>query len=253
MTGTINLGDNYSVEEDSNGDLVVTDSTGTPVFKHEDGADSISAVAPFDAIDADAGKLLSALDANSKDITDIATLGAAALQATALQDEVDTAQLNNDAVDTAQIASAAVVQGAIASGAVTVDELASALGTDSNNKIPGTTFFKDANVEALEADEVSTARTWQNVTSSRSINTSEQNNTNGEIKATVAIESNSDGTLIGANWDNDVSNSDIVDDVVDSGERVTLQTTIPAGASYKINQFSGTTDSSLASWLEFRP
>lgn len=37
MTGTINLGDNYTVEEDSNGDLLIKDSTGSVVFKHNDG------------------------------------------------------------------------------------------------------------------------------------------------------------------------------------------------------------------------
>jgi hypothetical protein len=70
MTPTFNLGDNYSFKENNNGNLVVVDSTGTPVIKHEDGSDSISAVAPFDAIDADVGRLLAALDANGQDIND---------------------------------------------------------------------------------------------------------------------------------------------------------------------------------------
>lgn len=108
-------------------------------------------------------------------------------------------------------------------------------------------------IPSVNTGEVATDRTWQDVTTSRSINTLEQNNTNGEIKASVVIVSNSDGTLIGASWDNDVENSDVVDSIFDSGERATLQTTIPAGASYKINQFQGEADSSLSTWIEFRP
>jgi len=37
MTADFQLGDNYNVEEDSNGNLVITDSTGNTVLKHTDG------------------------------------------------------------------------------------------------------------------------------------------------------------------------------------------------------------------------
>jgi hypothetical protein len=39
MTGVINLGNNYTVEEDSNGDLVITDGDGTAVMSHDDSGD----------------------------------------------------------------------------------------------------------------------------------------------------------------------------------------------------------------------
>lgn len=41
MTGSLNLGDNYQIEENSNGNLVVRDSTGTVVLKHADGTQDI--------------------------------------------------------------------------------------------------------------------------------------------------------------------------------------------------------------------
>jgi len=37
MTGTHNLGDNYTFEEDSNGNLLIKDSSGSAVMKHTDG------------------------------------------------------------------------------------------------------------------------------------------------------------------------------------------------------------------------
>jgi hypothetical protein len=42
-------------------------------------------------------------------------------------------------------------------GSVGLTELADALGTNSNNKIPGESYFEDANVEALEAGTVQTS------------------------------------------------------------------------------------------------
>ena len=79
-------------------------------------------------------------------------LDATTLADTALDSEIDTAQLSDDAVTAAKIAAAAVDSGAIASGAVSVDELADALGTTSSSKVPGTTYFEESSHEALEAD-----------------------------------------------------------------------------------------------------
>jgi hypothetical protein len=39
MTSTLDLGSNYTLEENSNGNLLIKDSTGTVVLKHTDGAD----------------------------------------------------------------------------------------------------------------------------------------------------------------------------------------------------------------------
>jgi len=42
MTGTIELGDNYTVEEDSNGDFVITDADGTAVLTLDNSADTVT-------------------------------------------------------------------------------------------------------------------------------------------------------------------------------------------------------------------
>lgn len=52
MPGQINLGNNYTVEEDSNGDLVITDSGGSTVLKHDDSSDSFAVSESFDALEA---------------------------------------------------------------------------------------------------------------------------------------------------------------------------------------------------------
>ena len=84
-------------------------------------------------------------------------LDATTLADTALDSEIDTAQLSDDAVTAAKIAAAAVDSGAIASGAVSVDELADALGTTSSSKVPGTTYFEESSHEALEAENIDIA------------------------------------------------------------------------------------------------
>jgi len=42
MTGVIELGDNYTVEEDSNGDFVITDADGTAVLTLDNSADTVT-------------------------------------------------------------------------------------------------------------------------------------------------------------------------------------------------------------------
>ena len=115
-------------------------------------------------------------DANGNDLTGLGAVGATTLSPGSLSEQIGTTQLSNEAVTAAKIAAAAVESGAIKSGAVgsdaiatdavgsdaiasdavTVAELAAALGTDENNKIPGTTHFENSKHEALEAESVST-------------------------------------------------------------------------------------------------
>jgi len=175
MSGTINLGDNYSVEEDSNGDLVIKDSTGTSVLKHEVGADIISAVAPFDAIDADAGKLLSALDANSKDINNIA---------------------------------------------------------------------------ALEATNADTRNGYQNKTSSRSLNTTETNDTESDLDIQVTLQATADATPYNTKINIDGINLGGPRGVLDNSERVVIKDVVKAGASYEIREFGGSADLEVDTWFE---
>lgn len=69
---------------------------------------------------------------------------------------INTTQLSDDAVTAAKIAAAAVQSEQIDTDAVTVDELASALGTDSANPIPGTTHLESVDVTTVGADSVDT-------------------------------------------------------------------------------------------------
>lgn len=109
-------------------------------------------------VDADDWEAAGGLGSSSQRVPGTTYLSDADIQTladSALDGEIDTTQLSDEAVTAAKIGAAAVDSGAIASDAVTVDELASALGTDSSNKIPGETYFEDANVDTLEAGQLS--------------------------------------------------------------------------------------------------
>lgn len=51
MTADIDLGDNYQIDEDSNGDLVVRDGNGNTVLKHDHSADEWQAITSLSAGD----------------------------------------------------------------------------------------------------------------------------------------------------------------------------------------------------------
>ena len=105
----------------------------------------------------------------------------------------------------------------------------------------------------LEAGGVDIGRSWQSVKNSRTLNTTETNNTDGEIKATVILESDADATQIGVQWLGDVEDSDYTLDTFDTSEKTTIKTTIPAGATYEVSSFGDTANFSLFDWMEMRP
>jgi len=94
----------------------------------------------------------------SDDAITAAKIAASAVGSEAIDSgAVGSDEISSDAVTAAKIAASAVNSEQIATDAVGVDELASALGTDSNNKIPGTTYLKNADVESLNASDSVTA------------------------------------------------------------------------------------------------
>ncbi len=119
-------------------------------------------------------------DANGNDLTGLGAVGATTLSPGSMSEQIGTTQLSNEAVTAAKIAAAAVESGAIASSAVgsdaiatdavgsdaiasdsvTVDELAAALGTTSENRVPGTTHFENTKHEALEAKTIANDRIY---------------------------------------------------------------------------------------------
>jgi len=161
---------------------------------------------------------------------------------------VDTSNLADDAVDSTAIAAGAVVQAAIANGAVTVDELADALGTTSTNKIPGTTYFKNANVETLEADATLVGATRQG--GDLSFGDWETNNHDAvkevEIEAGVQTDGNTAASIsvdLDYNGDGAVNkNADIAlaDGSQNSGTTVRELRSfkIPPGGAYRVNNDS---------------
>ncbi|MDB2265485.1 hypothetical protein PM025_15340 [Halorubrum ezzemoulense] len=67
--------------------------------------------------------------------------------------------------------------------------------------------------------------------------TTETNTTNGIIIVCCILEATAAGTDFGAEWADDVSRSDRIDRVLDSGDKATLGTAVPAGADYRVSTF----------------
>jgi hypothetical protein len=109
--------------------------------------------------------------------------------------------------------------------------------------------------DTLEADKLKTGRSWQTVTSSRSLSTTETNDTGSEILIAVNIEVTSDGTDVQFDLEIDGVTRLKSDRLVSAstGDRLSLSLTIPAGSSYTVNPVFNATDFALQRWEEHRP
>ena len=151
---------------------------------------------------------------------------------------------------------------------------------DSNGNVVGSLFQNaDGNVEiqdetgtgsvfgpngivtpAIDAGSVSTenidtAREWQDVTSSRSLNTTETNNTASEIIVAMGLSVTADDTEI--NLDARVDGLEIGGRpglTLEDGERIGHPAfKVPVGSDYEVNAFGDTEDYDIRRWTEFRP
>ena len=116
------------------------------------------------------------------------------------------------------------------------------------------TVTNDVSAGSLSVGDLDTGRTWQDVSSSRSIDTTETNNTDSEIIVYVTVEADADGTDIGVQWlDQDQNDVQRLDITLDSGNRLPIQTVVKPGEDYRLNSFGETENTSIQRWSEFRP
>ena len=108
---------------------------------------------------------------------------------------------------------------------------------------------------SLEAGDLKTNRSWQDVTSSRSFSTSETNNSDSEILVVATAQSNTDGSNVGLQPEVDgLRLSRDTPSSLDSGDFVSTPVfKVPVGSSYRIVDFRDTANFDLWEWREFRP
>ena len=125
-------------------------------------------------------------------------------------------------------------------------------GLEDGENFDGQGTSEFTNLSSVSTEVIDINRSWQDVESSRELNVTETNITGGEIEVNVILQADSDNTVIGANWQGDVAESDEIRLNVDSGERVAIRTTVPDGADYIANTFGDDGDFSLLRWRELR-
>lgn len=131
----------------------------------------------------------------------------------------------------------------------TAQQAAGQVGTPSS---PEDAHLADVEAQSLSTTDLDTGRTWQDVTNSRAIGTAQTNSTDSEILVNVTVEADQDGTTVGIRFNEPALDLNRVRMVLDSGQAVSIQTTVPSGADYNVQSFRDSTIS-LRSWLEFRP
>jgi len=107
-----------------------------------------------------------------------------------------------------------------------------------------------ATVDALEAGSLDSKNGWTDVTSSRSLNTTETNDTGRDLEVRVELRASSDATIIG--------HAHIVDgvsisrrrDVYETGDSVVIYFSVAAGSTYEIAGFADTADFAIDKWFE---
>jgi hypothetical protein len=108
------------------------------------------------------------------------------------------------------------------------------------------------NLASLSAEKIVTGRSWQDVSASRSLNTTETNNSGSEIVIAVTFEADADATLIDARLIDGVSVVNEFKAVFDTGDQQSVQGTVSNGGDYEMQAFN-TADYSVREWFEFRP
>lgn len=112
-----------------------------------------------------------------------------------------------------------------------------------------------SNVGSLSTGDLDTDRSWTDVTSSRSLDTQETNDTDSEIKAVVVVAPDADGTVV--NIQGVIGGSGSFGgkkhDTRDTSQDLSIYLqSIPPNTTYQVVSFGDTSDYSLAFWGEYR-
>lgn len=114
--------------------------------------------------------------------------------------------------------------------------------------------FDTVTANTVNTESLDTGRTWQNVTSSRSLDTQETNTTDSEIEVAVTINPTADGTRLGAFFN--VDGGDVISTaaVKNSNNQTDLgPVKVSTGSTYEVETFGDTSNLELSKWEEFRP
>jgi len=105
--------------------------------------------------------------------------------------------------------------------------------------------------EALEADKADTRSGYNDVTSSRSFNTTETNNTGSDLDVIVTAESTADATdIILYSKVGGTATDQNYDPSADSGSRYSVKVTVPNGSDYEVNLSGDVSQINLQTWVE---
>ena len=122
-------------------------------------------------------------------------------------------------------------------------------GNDVTNA--GVVSAVDGSFDALEADKADTRSGYTDVTTSRSLDTTETNTTGSDLDVSVTTQSQVDNTnmaidlvIDGSEISRSVQNQSLADDTV------TVTGTVANGSDYSVESLGDTADYTLRSWSE---
>ena len=231
---------NWSLRYDATGTaLVIRDeAAGTDIATFGDSGGSLD----FDRSVAlnSGGSLGAALDAGTNDISNIATASANVVDSDEYQDQTGNVITDFVGEGLDVVSNSLQILSSIWDGGNIVADV------DNTNTTTGT----------LEADNIDTGRSWSNVTTSRSFNTTEANQTQSEIKAFVVFNVLTDGTTvnISATIDGNFSKGGLIRETYNTDEKGTVNfPAVPPGSTYEIEALGDVQDYEIEAFWEFRP
>ena len=104
-------------------------------------------------------------------------------------------------------------------------------------------------VDAVSTESLDSRSGYQNVTSSRSVDTTETNTSGSDMNVIVTLASDASDASLDAQLSIDGLNVDFIKKIASRNDEIlSLSGTVPAGSTYGINDFS--TDVSINRWVE---
>jgi hypothetical protein len=108
--------------------------------------------------------------------------------------------------------------------------------------------------DLVDTDALDSRQGYQDVTSSRSLDTWYQNTTGADLNVSFWVQADSGSTTMAPRLSVNSSQSDLYvareQDTVDSGDRFTLTATVPDQYYYRAVSFGDTSSYSLDKWVE---